>query len=41
VFLLAIAYGGAAILYEKIVETDNGRCRWQTRIDEILPTDSH
>jgi hypothetical protein len=40
-FPLHVAYGGAAILSEKVAEIDDSRFRWQAGIDEILPADSH
>jgi hypothetical protein len=39
-FPLHVAYGGAAILSEKVAELDETRFRWQIGIDEILPPDS-
>ena len=38
---LHTAYGGSAILSEKVAEIDGSRFRWQTGIDEVLSADSH
>jgi hypothetical protein len=37
---LHTAYGGSAILSEKIAEIDGSRFRWQTSLDEVLSTES-
>ena len=37
---LHTAYGGSAILSEKIAEIDGSRFRWQTNLDEVLSDES-